>query len=60
MAASNFCIDSAARVLEERLKSRPGHFLAPALLANQLEIFEPPGDVLTLNCEKPPVKSWRS
>ena len=41
-------------VLEERLKSRPGHFLAPTLLANQLEIFEPPADALTLNCEKPP------
>jgi len=34
-------------VLEERLKARKGHFLAPSLLANQLEIFEAPAAALT-------------
>ena len=51
--SSNLALPAANKCLE-RLKSRPGHFLAPTLLANQLEIFEPPADALTLNCEKPP------
>ncbi len=42
------------RVLEERLKAREGHFLAPSLLANQLEIFEPPEEVLTFGGEISP------
>jgi gluconokinase len=41
-------------VLEERLKTRAGHFLAPSLLANQLEIFESPTDALTFGGEKSP------
>ena len=41
-------------VLEERLKTRHGHFLAPSLLANQLEIFEPPADAWTFGSEKSP------
>jgi len=41
-------------VLEERLKARRGHFLAPSLLASQLEIFEPPEDALTFRGEKSP------
>ncbi|MGA2542986.1 MAG: gluconokinase [Verrucomicrobiota bacterium] len=43
-------------VLEERLKARHGHFLAPSLLASQLEIFEPPADALTFGCEKSPAE----
>jgi gluconokinase len=42
------------RVLEERLKAREGHFLAPSLLASQLEIFEPPEQALTFGDGKSP------
>ncbi len=41
-------------VLEQRLKARQGHFLAPSLLANQLEIFEPPAEALTFGGEQSP------
>ena len=41
-------------LLEERLKSRQGHFLAPSLLANQLDIFEPPADALVFDGKKSP------
>ncbi len=41
-------------VLEERLQARRGHFLAPSLLASQLEIFEPPADALTFGGDKSP------
>jgi gluconokinase len=41
-------------VLEERLRARRGHFLAPSLLASQLEIFEPPEEALTFGGEKSP------
>ncbi len=41
-------------VLEERLKARKGHFLAPSLLANQLEVFEPPAEALTFRGGKSP------
>jgi gluconokinase len=43
-------------VLEERLKARRGHFLAPSLLASQLEVFEPPANALTFGCEKSPAE----
>jgi gluconokinase len=41
-------------VLEERLRARRGHFLAPSLLASQMEIFEPQKDALTFRGEKSP------
>ncbi|MGA2554653.1 MAG: gluconokinase [Verrucomicrobiota bacterium] len=41
-------------VLEERLKARKGHFLAPSLLADQLEILEAPAAALTFGGEQSP------
>jgi gluconokinase len=41
-------------VLEERLKSRRGHFMPPGLLDSQLAALEPPSDALTFSCEMPP------
>ncbi len=41
-------------LIEERLKTRSGHFMPPTLLASQLAILEPPADALVFNCEKSP------
>jgi len=41
-------------VLEERMKSRRGHFMPPGLLDSQLATLEPPADALTFSCEMPP------
>ena len=41
-------------LLEERLKSRRGHFMPPGLLDSQLAALEPPVDALTFSCEMPP------
>jgi gluconokinase len=41
-------------VIEERLKSRCGHFMPPTLLESQLATLEPPSDALTFSCEKSP------
>ena len=41
-------------LLEERLKSRRGHFMPPGLLDSQLAALEPPADALTFSCEMPP------
>jgi gluconokinase len=43
-------------VLAARLQTRSGHFMSPALLDNQLSIFEPPTDALTVNGEKNPTE----
>ncbi len=40
-------------LIEQRLKSRSGHFMPPTLLASQFAILEPPTDALTFDCEKP-------
>lgn len=41
-------------LIEERLKNRVGHFMAPALLASQFTILEPPMDAFALSSEKTP------
>jgi gluconokinase len=41
-------------LIEERLRTRRGHFMRPALLASQLAILEPPSDALIFSCEKSP------
>ena len=41
-------------LLEERLKSRSGHFMPPGLLDSQLATLEAPADALTFSCEMPP------
>jgi gluconokinase len=41
-------------LLEERLKSRRGHFMPPGLLDSQLAALEAPADALTFSCEMPP------
>jgi gluconokinase len=41
-------------VLEARLQTRSGHFMSPALLDNQLGIFETPTDALTISAGKSP------
>jgi gluconokinase len=41
-------------LLEERLKSRRGHFMPPGLLDSQLAALEAPSDALTFSCEMPP------
>ena len=41
-------------LLEERLKSRRGHFIPPGLLDSQLAALEPPEDALSFSCEMPP------
>jgi len=41
-------------IIEERLKARQNHFMAPALLESQFAILEPPMDALTFSCEKSP------
>ena len=51
--SSNLALPAANKCLE-RLKTRPGHFLAPALPANPLGIFEPPADAWTFGSEKSP------
>jgi gluconokinase len=43
-------------LIAERLKSRTGHFMPPALLESQLAILEPPEDALVFNCENSPEK----
>jgi gluconokinase len=43
-------------LIEERPKSRRGHFMPPALLASQLAILEPSADALTFSCKKTPKK----
>jgi len=43
-------------LIAERLKTRPGHFMAPGLLESQLAILEPPSDALVFSCEKSPQK----
>jgi gluconokinase len=40
-------------LIEERLKSRRGHFMSPALLDSQLATLEPPAEALVFSCEKP-------
>ena len=39
-------------IIEERLKSRRGHFMPATLLDSQLAILEPPTDALTFSLEK--------
>ncbi|MGH7990749.1 MAG: gluconokinase, partial [Limisphaerales bacterium] len=41
-------------LIEERLKSRSGHFMPPELLESQFAILEPPSSALTFSCEKTP------
>jgi gluconokinase len=41
-------------VIEERLKTRRGHFMPQTLLESQFAILEPPADALTFSCEKSP------
>ena len=41
-------------LIEERLKSRVGHFMPPTQLADQLATLEPPADALTFSIEKTP------
>ena len=41
-------------LLEERLKSRRGHFMPPGLLDSQLAALEAPSDALTFSCEMTP------
>ena len=43
-------------LIEERLKSRRGHFMPPALLASQFAILEPPPDALVFSCAQSPKK----
>jgi gluconokinase len=43
-------------LIEERLKSRRGHFMPPTLLASQLATLEPPADALVFSCEKSPAE----
>ena len=47
-------LTGARAVLEERMKSRRGHFMPPGLLDSQLATLEPPSDALTFSCEMPP------
>jgi len=49
-------LTSPPDLIEERLKSRRGHFMPPALLASQLAILEPSADALTFSCKKTPKK----
>ena len=44
------------QLIEERLKSRRGHFMPPSLLASQLANLEPPADALVFSCEKSPLE----
>jgi len=48
------CLAAPKTVLEARLLTRPGHFLSPSLLAEQLRIFEPPSDALMVDAQKSP------
>ena len=41
-------------VLQERLRTRQGHFFAPTLLDSALATLEPPLDALTFDCRLPP------
>lgn len=41
-------------LLEERLKSRRGHFMPPGLLDSQLTALETPSDAPTFSCKMPP------
>jgi gluconokinase len=41
-------------LIEERLKSRHGHFMPPELLKSQFADLEPPSDALTFSIEKSP------
>ena len=43
-------------LIEERLKTRRGHFMPPKLLKSQFAILEPPTDALVFSCEIPPKK----
>jgi len=43
-------------LIAERLKSRRGHFMSPALLASQFAILEPPADALVFSCARSPKK----
>jgi gluconokinase len=49
-------LSASPAVLAARLQTRSGHFMSPALLENQLSIFEPPTDALTINGEKNPTE----
>lgn len=42
------------KLIEERLKSRAGHFMPATLLSSQFASLEPPMDALTFSCEKAP------
>lgn len=46
-------LTAPADVLQERLTSRPGHFMAPALLQSQLHDLEPPADALVVDARQP-------
>ena len=41
-------------LIEERLKTRRGHFMPPKLLKSQFAILEPPTDALVFSCEQSP------
>lgn len=43
-------------LLAERMRSRPGHFMPPALLDSQLATLEPPTDALTVDIGEPPTQ----
>lgn len=50
------CLQAPEEVLLARLNARPGHFMKSAMLASQLQIFEPlqpdeAGDTLDASCE---------
>jgi gluconokinase len=41
-------------VIRQRLASRTGHFMNPALLASQFEVVEPPEDAIRVDIIQPP------
>ncbi len=42
-----------ARLIEERMKARPGHFMKPEMLQSQLDALEPPSGAVVVNIDKP-------
>ena len=53
-------LDVPRAVLEERLRTRHGHFAPPALLESQLATLEPPSDALWVDGTKSPPEIVRS
>ena len=42
------------KIIQERLRSRPAHYMSPELLQSQLDTLEEPSEAITIDVSQPP------